>query len=779
MADQKIRPSKARTASIYLILGATAVLPLLTLAPLPALPMRALTPFVLALCALLSLAAIVIFRFFVSRPLSVLAAAQEELIGTDCRSLSIAVSELSRGNLTVQTEVSARPIEHMETSAASDLVGQYQRIVEHLRESVNDINTLSAVPCNRLCYVGADSYREGEKCGAVMGELLDGRGTVAILLPSLTATNHTLRRKGFQNGLAAKCPGIRVVAVREQHEDPAVTKALTLEVAARFPDLSGIYITEGSTPFASAEALIESGRAGKIRIVAHDQSEATMKHLKAGVISATLSQNPYAQGHDPAIHLFNFLMTGRKPAIPRLLTTLDTVTPSNYGSFWNERDGLLLPDSIKKALAVPVDPPQGSAARIAIIVPAYTGFWKAVVDGAKRAAVELREKGTELIVEVPQSLANNVYTAENFTPIIQSLIDRRIQALALPVFDRGLVPFLNQAIKAGLAVATLNAEPVSFRGMVGAVAEHAKSLFTMSGQLAEGSAEASVETSRISDTMKSVLNGTREQLSSLDRTSGMLESLRANISTAIQESADSIGAAEETSGTARAGHETVRQGREAMRALEKSSESTMEHIANLNAKTLRIGEIITVIDEVVAQTNILSINAAIQAARAGAEGRGFSVVASEIRKLAAESARATGDIKNLIQAILSGVQEAVASMAQSLEAVRKSADMAERAEGALSDILGASTRNREKIQAIDRAVTEIRKLTDEMGRSMKSLESINKTNASGIEATSVSTEKINQQVIGLNNLAGMLAALSRAQEDLITQFVLREEKQAG
>ncbi len=780
MADSTIRQSKPRTTAtsiiLYANLAAVAALFILIIVPLHASPNRVPSLLALGASALLSLSALVVFRLSVAKPLSRLTETQERLIGTDYASLSIAIAELARGNLTVQTEVSARPLRPAGVSTASDLIVQYDRIVEHLRECVRDLNTLSAVPCNRICYVGADSFREGERCGGIMGELVGGRGKVAILMPSYTTVNHSLRRKGFQNALATKYPDIRIVDVLETHEDPSVTRSHTLELAARFPDLSGIYVTEGSSPFAAAEALIECGREKKIKLVAHDLSDATMKLLTRGVISATLSQNPYAQGHDPAIHLYNFLMTGIKPMIPRIITSLDTVTPATIGDFWNERHGLLLPQSVKKALAVPVEPVEGRSFRIAVILPSETGFWKAVLDGAKSAVEELRKKGTELIVEIPPSLSGMELTVEKFEPVIRSLLGRKIHALAMPIFDRHLVPFINDAIKAGIAVATLNAEPISFRGMVEAVAGHAKSLFTMSGELAERSGEASGETARISDTMKSVANGTQQQLQSLEHTTGMLESLRTNIGTAISESAESMSAAEETSGAARAGHDTVHQGREAMRELEKTSESTMAHIANLNAKTMRIGEIITVIDEVVAQTNILSINAAIQAARAGAEGKGFSVVASEIRKLAAQSAAATNDIKDLIQAILAGVQEAVSSMTQSVQAVRNSAAMAERAEEALAEILSASTRNREKIKLIDRAVTEIRKLSDDMGSAMASLESINKTNATDVVAATASTERINEHVARLNSLAGSLAALSRAQEDLITQFILSEQK---
>jgi len=95
---------------------------------------------------------------------------------------------------------------------------------------------------------------------------------------------------------------------------------------------------------------------------------------------------------------------------------------------------------------------------------------------------------------------------------------------------------------------------------------------------------------------------------------------------------------------------------------------------------------------------------------------------------------------------------------------------------ALADILAASGRNREKIKAIDRAVAEISKLSGELGNAMASLETVNRANASDIEAASAATEHMNAEVADVTDLAGSLEALSRAQEDLITQFVLEEEK---
>ena len=78
------------------------------------------------------------------------------------------------------------------------------------------------------------------------------------------------------------------------------------------PDLAGIYVTAGG-PFGAAEAVEKAGQAGKVKVVSFDFVEETMQYVQKGVISATIGQDPFAQGHDPAIRLYNYLVGRRQP----------------------------------------------------------------------------------------------------------------------------------------------------------------------------------------------------------------------------------------------------------------------------------------------------------------------------------------------------------------------------------------------------------------------------------------------------------------------------------
>ena len=81
------------------------------------------------------------------------------------------------------------------------------------------------------------------------------------------------------------------------------------------PDLAGIYVTAGG-PFGAAKAVEDAGKTGKVKVVSFDFVDETMEFVKKGVISATIGQDPFAQGHDPAIRLYNYLVGEVSPTAP-------------------------------------------------------------------------------------------------------------------------------------------------------------------------------------------------------------------------------------------------------------------------------------------------------------------------------------------------------------------------------------------------------------------------------------------------------------------------------
>jgi ABC-type sugar transport system substrate-binding protein len=198
---------------------------------------------------------------------------------------------------------------------------------------VATFNSETATVNGRAFFVGADLYKQGEAAGKAMAEAIGGKGKVAIITGFLAVEAHELRRNGLIDYLAKNNPDITIVGTSENQDkgDVAFTQANDFMTAN--PDLAGIYVTAGG-PFGAAEAVEKAGKTGKVQVVSFDFVDETMAYVQKGVIYGTLGQDPFAQGHDPAIRLFNMLVGGVSPECGRMVTKSDLVTKDNISQYW-------------------------------------------------------------------------------------------------------------------------------------------------------------------------------------------------------------------------------------------------------------------------------------------------------------------------------------------------------------------------------------------------------------------------------------------------------------
>ena len=317
-----------------------------------------------------------------------------------------------------------------------------------------------------------------------MGKALNGRGEVAVLhRPSMVS--HQLRRKGFRMALFKEFPGIRVV----YDSDCGVTLddafRLTNLLLKELPGIDGIYFTHGGVPSAVARAVEEAGRAGRTKIVSHDFGDETMACVKKGTITATLGQDPYAQGHEAVIHLFNHLVAGWQPPTPRLLTELELATAENCEQFWQEGVGTVDREEARQRLTPPVNRAASKPIRIAVLGRAPNSFWNYVEEGVKAAAAEIRPLNATAEWIVPEeTLREGKIGATAYAPLLERLIDQGYDGLAAGVFDAKLVPFINRATRQGIPIVTYNAEPSGLSSMVLLTTEQAFKLLQVSQKLA-------------------------------------------------------------------------------------------------------------------------------------------------------------------------------------------------------------------------------------------------------------------------------------------------------
>jgi methyl-accepting chemotaxis protein len=165
----------------------------------------------------------------------------------------------------------------------------------------------------------------------------------------------------------------------------------------------------------------------------------------------------------------------------------------------------------------------------------------------------------------------------------------------------------------------------------------------------------------------------------------------------------------------------------------------------LAQRSSEISEIIDLINDIAAQTNLLAVNAAIQAAHAGEAGLGFSVLAEEIRKLAERTARATKNVGGLIKAIQSETAEALFAMEEGMNEVKTGSVLAEQSSQSLEDISGAVRESAQLIEEISAASEEQARITRNLAAAMQTILNITMKASTGAHETA----KIIHGMVGL------------------------------
>ncbi len=225
--------------------------------------------------------------------------------------------------------------------------------------------------------------------------------------------------------------------------------------------------------------------------------------------------------------------------------------------------------------------------------------------------------------------------------------------------------------------------------------------------------------------------------------------------------AESAGVAERSVAIANTGAEVVQNTINGMDNIREQIQETSKRIKRLGESSQEIGDIVSLINDIADQTNILALNAAIQASMAGDAGRGFAVVADEVQRLAERSSAATKQIEALVKTIQSDTNEAVISMEQTTAEVVRGARLAQDAGTALEEIEKVSQELAELIQNISNAARQQASSAGHISNTMNVIQEITSQTSAGTTATARS----------IGNLAGMANELSES----VAGFKLPEE----
>ena len=416
--------------------------------------------------------------------------------------------------------------------------------------------------------------------------------------------------------------------------------------------------------------------------------------------------------------------------------------------------------------------------------------------------------------------------ADSFRSLIQ--YQRDMAAAAEQIADGDLTVQVQPVSEKDVLGSSFAKMIARLRQQVDQLQASALSLKAAAGQLAAASSQAGQATSQIAATVQQVAAGVGQQSESVSRTANVMDQMAHTIdgvARGAQEQAQAAARATQLSaqlhqsiqqvaaiaravseGTAAAskaashGQDTVRHTIEGMQSIREKVDLSAEKIAEMSNRSNQIGVIVETIEDIASQTNLLALNAAIEAARAGEHGKGFAVVADEVRKLAERSANATREIGALIKAIQTSVGETVNAMLESAQEVEKGVESAGEAGNSLHQILQTVEQVNRQAQEAARAAVEMEKAANDMiaavdsvsavieentaateqmsasssevTMSIETIASVSEQNSAAIEEVSASAEEMSAQVEEVSASAHSLSEMAEVLEKVVVQFKL-------
>jgi twitching motility protein PilJ len=243
----------------------------------------------------------------------------------------------------------------------------------------------------------------------------------------------------------------------------------------------------------------------------------------------------------------------------------------------------------------------------------------------------------------------------------------------------------------------------------------------------------------------------RNQAQEITGASAAINEMAVSIEQVSANASESATVAEKSVDIAKKGGEVVRNTIQGMDTIREQIQETSKRIKRLGESSQEIGDIVSLINDISDQTNILALNAAIQASMAGEAGRGFAVVADEVQRLAERSGNATKQIEALVKTIQTDTNEAVISMEDSTSEVVQGARLAQDAGVALEEIERVSTSLSDLIQNISNAARQQAASAGHVSNTMNVIQEITNQTSEGTQNTASSIGKLAELADELNN----------------------------
>jgi methyl-accepting chemotaxis protein len=315
----------------------------------------------------------------------------------------------------------------------------------------------------------------------------------------------------------------------------------------------------------------------------------------------------------------------------------------------------------------------------------------------------------------------------------------------------------------GMLAEGINHMGMNLASLIRQVRTTSEQVAASSEELTASAEQTSLATEQIATTIGEVAGGSQEQVRTVD---DIVEAMN-QLSAGIQQIAVSMQNMSESSvrslRVAEGGNETIQKTVDQMDAIHSSITSTSQVVRNLGDQSQEITKIVDVITDISGQTNLLALNAAIEAARAGEQGRGFAVVADEVRKLAEQSSASAQQIGLLITSIQELTEQAVKAMESGTEEVEGGRELVHQSGKAFQSLYETVTEVSNQVGEVSAATQQMSASTEHVAESIEVISQMAETAAASTQEVSASAE---EQLASMEEISASSNALARLAEDM-------------
>ncbi|MDD2539752.1 MAG: methyl-accepting chemotaxis protein [Desulfuromonadaceae bacterium] len=274
------------------------------------------------------------------------------------------------------------------------------------------------------------------------------------------------------------------------------------------------------------------------------------------------------------------------------------------------------------------------------------------------------------------------------------------------------------------------------------------------GQISQTSEQMTLASGRLHTNASKIASGTEKVAQQTNSVAVASEQMAATSNDIAHSCLSAAENSNRASDTARSGAETVRSATNGMERIAARVKDTAKTVEGLGNRSDQIGQIIGTIEDIADQTNLLALNAAIEAARAGEQGRGFAVVADEVRALAERTTRATHEISNMIKAIQSETRGAVTAIEEGVAEVEKGTEYSIRSGQALEQILSQINDVTMQVNQIATAAEEQTATTGEITTNIQQITTVVQQTASEATETASASSELSRVAEELQHVVG-------------------------